>query len=242
MRTISSRSFKLPTFTSWLGLLALGLALVTSIAQAEAAKHTFIIGGSAHRNLRGQDAMHLLQDQLRADSDLEQRLLDPEYTVPREDWGYRDQHYRSAALMHYLIAKQIKAMAETGKIKKVTQLFDPEYGIGSKNHKDKGTIGNVFSFWGHPVQKEILGGGSRLKTLKVYTAFRITLKNELIRYARSRPLHWHQQSTTSKLQEVKAFLKNKYPEKTHSLREQLKALDYNLDTLLRRAIASNLIS
>ena len=144
--------------------------------------------------------------------------------------------------MLHLIARQIKRMAELREIKTIEQIIDPEHGIGSKDHKDKGTINDPLSFWGHPVQEEILGQRGRLKTLKVYHAFRTTIKNELIRFARHRPLEWHQLPTGQKLAETIQFLESEHAEATRRLRKELADYDLNLETLLRRAIESNLLS
>ena len=133
-------------------------------------------------------------------------MLDPKHTVQAEDWGYHHQAYGSEATMLHLFSLQIKAMAERRSIKTEKEVVDPKYGIGSKRHKDKGTINNPLSFWGHPVQSEILGQQSRLEALNIYHIFRLTLKNELIRYGRHQPLEWHKLPNEMKLEATFEFL------------------------------------
>ena len=173
--------------------------------------------------------------------ELKQRLLDPSYTVPEEGWGYYDQCYGSEETLHHLIAMQIKAMAERGEITTIVEVFDKAYGVGSKAHKDKGTINNVFSLWGHPVRREILVT-NKVSTLEVYQIFRNTLKNELKAFARQQNRHWHDQDINAKTQQTLAYLYEKYPQKTRQLAKQLQEIGLSLPTLIKRAISTHLLS
>lgn len=196
----------------------------------------------AHPTFRNTNAKIILEDHLSTHLDLKKRLLESDYQIPEQTWSYGTQHYRNHEVMLHLIAQQIKAMAERGAIEHIETIFDPEYGIGSKNHKDKGTINNPLSFWGHPVQTEILGQRSKLKALAVYHAFRQTIKNDLIHYARHQPIEWHQQNNEKKLQATLEYLNQHHPEKTKALSKALHKNGLNLTTLLRRAIETNLLS
>jgi hypothetical protein len=222
----------------------LNLLLFVFISSTNAAEHIseYLIGPDAHQNLRGRSAIELLDTYLEENPEMQNRLLDRQHVIAGESWSYDSQVYASTPVMRHLIARQIKAMAERRAVRTVDAIFDSEYGIGSKSHKDKGAIGNPLSFWGHPFQTEIIGQRSKRKALRIYHAFRSTLKNQLIRYARSQSLDWHRQPTSEKLDATLRFLNDKHPAATNTLRDQLKQHDIELEGLLRRAISSDLIS
>ena len=202
----------------------------------------FRISDDAPREFAGRDALQYTQKLLSQYPELQKRMLTPDYRSPGKEWEYGSQTYASPAVMEHLIALQIKAMAERHKIRSKKDIIHPKHGIGSKNHKDKGTINNPLSFFGHPVQEEILATNSRLKTLRVYHAFRKTIKNDLIRFARHQNLEWHQQSTAEKLSAILSFLEEQLPAKTKQLRDQLKDYDLELEQLIQTAIETNLLS
>lgn len=222
------------------GIILLLLA-TTALTQA-ATDERYLIAPDAAPELRERSAYDLIQQQLEQQPELEQRLLDPAHKISGEPWSYGTQTYCNRAVLLHLIAIQIKAMAECGAIKDPQQIFDSEYGIGSKNHKDKGTINNPLSFWGHPVQSEILGQRSKFKALKVYHAFRLTIKNELIHFARQQPLEWHQHLPQQKLADILDFLKQSHPEATQDLRQKLVSYNLTLEVLLQRALETHLLS
>jgi len=200
------------------------------------------IGTNAHKAFAGADAHQLVEALLAQHPEIKRRMREPAYTVPGEDWGYYDQCYQSDEVMLHLLALQVKAMSERREIKSIDDLLDNTHGIGSKNHKDKGTINNPLSIWGHPVQTEILGKRSRLKALKVYHAFRKTLKNELIRYGRSQSLEWHYLPKSERLEQTLDFLERAYPSKTKALQEALEDMNMELPKLLQAALTTHLIS
>lgn len=222
-------------------LLCCALFVISS-ALAVAQQIDYRINSHAHKRFAGKDAKELTIQLLRQHPELKRRMLDPTWTVPGEDWGYYSQTYGNESVMSHLIALQIKAMAEAGDLKTYDQLTDSTYGIGSKSHKDKGTINNPLSFWGHPVQSQILQTRSRLQTLKVYHTFRKTIKNELIQYARHRPLEWHLKTNSDKQKEIIEFLDTKHAEATQQLRDELQETVLNLEELILRALESHLLS
>ena len=167
-------------------------------------------------------------------------MLDSTYQAPHQKWAYHSQTYGSKPTMRHLLARQVKAMAERHQIQSDADILDPEFGIGSKNHKDKGTINNPLAWFGHPVQKEILKTNSKFRTLKVYHAFRQTIKNDLIHFARHQSVEWHQQDVDVKLAATMAFLLSAHPRKTLELRNRLEQYQIELEQLLYKAIASNL--
>lgn len=179
---------------------------------------------------------------LKSHPEIQRRMLDPSYQPPNQKWAYANQSYGSQATMLHLIALQVKAMAEQNEIHSPDDILHPDWGIGSKKHKDKGTIKNPLSFFGHPVQKEVLNTNSKIRTLKVYHAFRRTIKNELIHFARNQPLKWHQQNLDIKLKSTMRFLQTEHPKKTLQLRDQLKKYQIVLELLLHKALSSNLLS
>lgn len=217
------------------------LFATTALAHGET-NERYLIAAEAAPELRQRCAYDLIQQQLKIQPELEQRLLDPTHKISGKPWSYGTQTYCNRAVLLHLIAIQIKAMAEYGAIKDPQQIFDSEYGIGSKNHKDKGTINNPLSFWGHPVQSEILGQRSKFKALKVYHAFRLTIKNELIHFARQQPLEWHQSLPQQKLADILAFLKQHHTAASQELRQRLADYQLTLETLLQRALETNLLS
>tara|TARA_B110000285_G_scaffold227930_1_gene290041 strand:- start:4304 stop:4987 length:684 start_codon:yes stop_codon:yes gene_type:complete len=196
----------------------------------------------ADPTFRNTNAIVIFENYLSTHTELEARLLNPAHSSPSQTWSYNTQNYCNREVMRHLIALQIKAMAERGAIDHIETIFDPEYGIGSKNHKDKGTINNPISFWGHPIQIEILGQRSKLNALTVYHAFRQTIKNDLIRYARHQPIEWHKQDSKTKLQDTLEYLNQHHSEKTKALNKALHENGLNLPTLLKRAIETNLLS
>jgi hypothetical protein len=189
-----------------------------------------------------QNAYDYIVELLKSHPEIERRMLDPTYQTSDKKWAYHSQIYGSKSTMRHLLARQIKAMAERHQIQSADEILDPEFGIGSKNHKDKGTINNPLSWWGHPVQKEILKTNSKLRTLRVYHSFRQTIKNDLIHFARHQSLEWHQQAVDVKLKATMEFLNKENPRKTLELRDQLQKYQINLEQLLYTAIASNLLS
>ena len=188
-----------------------------------------------------QSVYKKLEEHLKQNPEVFHRLTDPTYTVPRKDWGYHDQYYPDHETMMHLISLQIKKMIELEEITQWSQVFDPKYGIGSKNHKDKGTINNVFSLFGHPVRDNILQG-SDASTLTVYHIFRKTIKNELKSFARSRPLEWHLKSTKIKTEKTLEFLFKNQPEKTKKIQKDLLEINLSLEVLVYRALESDLLS
>ena len=201
----------------------------------------YIINQNAAKALRGKNAYQQVKIYLQQHPELKKRLRDPEYVVEGKSWGYFDQCYGSDATMRHLIALQIKAMAERQELDSIAEAFDEDDGIGSKSHKDKGTINNVFSFWGHPVRDEILVS-SKASTLHVYNVFRNTIKNELKRFLRQQSLDWHLQDTTTKTQQTIIFLDQRHPQKVKSLQRQLAEINLDLETLIRRGFETNLLS
>lgn len=192
----------------------------------------------------GRDALYLLDQQLKKEPKLERRLLDADMPVENdggETWGYLDQAYANRNIMRHLVANQIKAMAEAGELSSIEEAFNEDVGIGSKYHKDKGTIGDVFSFWGHPVQEKVLGGG-KFKALEVYHAFRKTIKNKLKSYLRSQPVSWHRQTVSKRTRAIMKYLKRHHVDSTTRLKRQLKKKNMTLRALIQRALKSNLLS
>lgn len=200
------------------------------------------IAESASPIFAHKDALAYTINLLENHPEIQQRMLIPTHLALGKDWGYHSQTYGSESTMLHLIALQIKAMAERNVIQSTEDILDPEFGIGSKNHKDKGTINNPLSFSGHPVQKEILKTNSKLRTLKVYHAFRRTIKNDLIRFARNQSLEWHQQNVDIKLKSTMEFLRTEHPQKTLELRKQLQKYQLDLELLLSKAISCHLLS
>jgi hypothetical protein len=202
----------------------------------------YTIAATAPPLFAKQDALAYTINLLENHPEIKQRLLEPTHLALGEDWAYHSQTYGSESTMLHLVALQIKAMAERNAIQSTEDVLDPEFGIGSKNHKDKGTINNPLSWFGHPVQQEILITNSKLKTLKVYHAFRRTIKNDLIHFARNQSLEWHQQNVDIKLKSTLYFLRTQHPHKTLKLRKQLKKHQLDLELLLRKALSSHLLS
>lgn len=227
-----------------LRLAIAGLLLIAALSSNLAAitEPSYRINSHAKSDFAGKDARTILAEVLEKYPNLKQRMLDPTYLVPSKEWGYHTQTYKSEAVMQHLLAIQIKAMADSGDIRNWDDLTDTEHGIGSKDHKDKGTLKNPLSIWGHPVQTEILGQKSRLRALKVYHAFRTTIKNDLIRYARNQDLEWHLQSLEDRLQAVLSFLNSEHRLSTLELRNFLIENKLELKALLRKALETNLLS
>lgn len=192
--------------------------------------------------LRERSAYSIIQQKIKQQPELEKRLTAPNHRIPDTDWSYGSQTYLNRDVMLHLIAMQIKAMADRGAIEDIETIFDPKYGIGSKSHKDKGTIKNPLSFWGHPTQTEILGQRSKWKALAVYHAFRKTIKNDLIRYARTQALEWHLQPTQQKLDDIMNFLEQNQAAATKQLRQDLIKYKLPLETLIERALMTHLLS
>lgn len=185
---------------------------------------------------------HTLNHYFDTHPDLEKRLIDPHYKIPNEMWSYGSQTYRNREVMLHLITSQVQAMTERNEIDSIKEVFDERYGIGSKSHKDKGAINNPLSFFGHPIQKEILGQNSRRKSLQVYHAFRLTIKNELIQFSRNQSLEWHLQDDEKKLQDTLNYLKTQHPQEAIELKRRLEEYDIKLESLLRKAFTSHLLS
>ena len=202
----------------------------------------YTIADTAPTLFANKDALKYTVELMETHPEIQQRMLNPTHQPAGKNWAYHSQTYGSESTMLHLIAMQIKAMAERNAIQSTDDVLDPEFGIGSKNHKDKGTLNNPLSFFGHPVQQEILITNSKLRTLKVYHAFRRTIKNDLIRFARNQSLEWHQQHVDSKLKSTIEFLHTQHPHKTLQLRKQLQPFQLNLELLLRKAISSHLLS
>ena len=190
---------------------------------------------------RGQDAYQLVQVYFEQNPDLKHRLLDPDWVVIDGGWGYHDQGYGSEETMYHLIALQVKAMAERQEIDDMDDVFDEDYGIGSKSHKDKGTINNVFSIWGHPVRSEVLAD-KNVSALTVYNMFRKTIKNELKAFSRQQSLAWHLQDNVEKTRQTLAYLYQYHSQNTKRLERELEALNIRLPALIKRATQSNLLS
>lgn len=199
------------------------------------------INDLASPNLRGENAKTLVQQYLHTNPTLKERLTNSNYKIPEADWNYDDQIYKYEDTMLHLLALQIKKMAEISEITSLEEAFDPKYGIGSKDHKDKGTIGNVFSIFGHPVREEILQG-SEASVMTVYTLFRKTIKNQLKAFARSQTLDWHLQNIETKKTDTLKYLKKKYPLETNTLQTELNKIGLSFEILIERAIKSNLLS
>lgn len=228
------------------GIILLTSSLIyaeSSPASAEETLHPddYTISSQASETLRNQNALSILDNHLRTHPELKRRLIDESYTIPDENWGYYDQAYEHENTMRHLIANQIKAMAERQQVDDIEDIFDPDYGIGSKPHKDKGTINNVFSIWGHPVRDEILNG-STASTKTVYEFFRLTIKNNLKAYARSQTLKWHRQPVEIRVKATLEYLNNNHHDKTQKLSENLKAIQLDLEELIRRTLQTNLLS
>ena len=132
------------------------LFLTVSVASLTAARlepSDYLIDAPDVSKFHGRSALTLFDDYLSRHAALGVRMLDPEVTVGSkrskrgrpgrrdEAWGYYDQCYGSSEVMRHLIAVQIKAMAELEAIESLDDVFNVHYGIGSKFHKDKGTIG-----------------------------------------------------------------------------------------------------
>ena len=189
----------------------------------------------------GLDSRKIISEYLSKNPKMFERLTNPNFTVADQDWGYYDQFYRDKDAMIHLLAKQTKMMVELGQIQSLDKLFHPKYGIGSKNHKDKGTINDVFSVFGHPVRKWILQGSSA-NTITVYHLFRETVKNELKAFARSQKLDWHKQKIQIKKNQILQFLMRNHPQKTKKLQERLVEINLSLETLILRTLQTNLLS
>jgi hypothetical protein len=219
-------------------ILLFSTLLICTLGHSE----DYQIAKNATPHFANQNAYDYIVKLLKSHPEIERRMLDPTHQAPDERWAYHNQTYGSKSTMLHLLARQIKAMAEGHYIESNDDILDPEFGIGSKNHKDKGTINNPLSWWGHPVQKEILKTDSKLRTLKVYHAFRKTIKNDLIHFARHQSIEWHQQDMDLKLEATMEFLHKEHPRKTLELRDQLEYYEIDLEQLLYDAIASNLLS
>lgn len=193
-------------------------------------------------NFEAQNSYQLIVHILEERPELKKRMLDRSYSIETEEWGYHSQVYGDESIMYHLLALQVKAMAERGAIKDLDEVLHPKYGIGSKYHKDKGTIGNPFSIWGHPVQTEILGQRSRLKALRVYHAFRKTIKNQLIHYGRNQSLEWHLQPLAAKKAATLEYLEAEFPEAVNQLETVLRDESISLSDLLEKALLTNLLS
>ena len=202
----------------------------------------YTISNTAPPLFANQDALKYATELMESYPEIQRRMLDPTHQPPGTDWAYYSQTYSCEPTMLHLIALQIKAMAERNAIQSTEDILDPKFGLGSKNHKDKGTLNNPLSFFGHPVQKEILATNSTLRTLKVYHAFRRTIKNDLIRFARNQSLEWHQQHIDHKVKSTLAFLHTEHPRRTLELRKTLRAFQLDLELLLRKALSSHLLS
>ena len=202
----------------------------------------YIIATTASPRFANLDALKYTTELMEKNPQIQQRMLDPTHQPTSMDWAYHSQTYSSESTMLHLVALQIKAMAERNAIQSTEDILDTKFGLGSKNHKDKGTLNNPLSFFGHPVQKEILVTNSALRTLKVYHAFRRTIKNDLIRFARNQSLEWHRQNVDSKVMSTITFLHTEHPHKTLELRKQLRAFQLDLELLLRKALSSHLLS
>jgi len=224
--------------------LLLPLLCVLQLVDAEplSLRPNYQISEQAAPFFANKNAKVILHGYLDSHPLLKQRLIDPSYLDSDQTWAYHTQTYLNLEVLSYLVSLQIKAMAERKEIRSLEDIFDTKYGIGSKSHKDKGTINNPLSLWGHPVQKEVLGRKSRLNTLRVYTALRETVKNDLIHYGRNQALGWHQKTTEQKLAETINYLEKHHSEKTSQLRKRLKMLNYDLETLIRKVIETHLIS
>jgi len=105
----------------------------------------YTIAATAPPLFAKQDALAYTINLLENHPEIKQRLLEPTHLTLGEDWAYQSQTYGSESTMLHLIALQIKAMAERNAIQSTEDVLDPEFGIGSKNHKDKGTINNPLS-------------------------------------------------------------------------------------------------
>jgi hypothetical protein len=202
----------------------------------------YTISNTAPPLFANQDAFNYTIELMESYPEIQRRMLDPTHRPPRTDWAYYSQTYSSESTMLHLIALQIKAMAEHNAIQSTEDILDPKFGLGSKNHKDKGTLKNPLSFFGHPVQKEVLATKSTLRTLKVYHAFRRTIKNDLIRFARNQSLEWHQQHIDQRVKATLEFLYTEHPRRTLELRKKLRAFQLDLEILLRKALSSHLLS
>lgn len=220
--------------------LFLTCAILMSSTDSDQGDH-YIIRSGKIPNLIGRCAYTKLSLHFEQHPELIDRLTSPTDLIPGQNWGYLDQYYPNKETMLHLMAKQIKTMIEMGEIKKWKQVFDPKYGIGSKNHKDKGTLNNVFSVFGHPV-REIILQGSQVSTLTVYNLFRKSIKNELKAFARSRTVAWHFLKTNIKTKETMNYLLKNYPKKTNQIEADLKKIGLSLETLISRALNSNLLS
>ena len=225
---------------SFLTIVFLFTISVSCLLGKELLPQKYLIDAPSVKNLHGKSALTILDNYFFKHPELVEKMLNA--SIADDDtWGYYDQCYGTRVVMRHLIASQIKAMAELKKIKSINDIFDGRYGVGSKFHKDKGTIGNIFSIWGHPVRKYILQGG-RSSTRKVYDAFRLTLKNELKGYVRKQSVEWHMMPADKRLDETLKYLNAEFPEKTNLLRTKLKSLGLDLKTLIRRTIETNLLS
>lgn len=189
-----------------------------------------------------QDALLYTRALLAAHPAIKQRMCTPEYAHAQYGWSYGSQVYGSEATMLHLIALQIKSMAEAQAIHSESDLLDPQYGIGSKNHKDKGCINNPLAVLGHPIQQALFERSNPLTLHSLYHAFRKSIKNPLIRFARQQSLKWHQQSSAARLQAVISFLKTQYPLKTQQFEAALAEHKIELAALLARAINCKLLS
>jgi len=228
-------------------LLSLGVYSGLNLSAVEEAGSSpdllsfYEIDVSAAAAFRSKNAFTLLGDYLLSHPEMKQRLMDENYIIAGENWSYRDQVYKDEQTLRHLIALQIKAMAERNEITTMNEAFSKRYGIGSKFHKDKGAINNIFSIWGHPVRKEILQGGSSA-TRHVYALFRDSIKNQLIRFLRSQPLEWHLMDAQVRTQAILAWLNKHYPVKTKKLEAELQEINLSLELLIQRTLSSHLLS
>ena len=190
---------------------------------------------------RNRNALDIVFECFSEHPELKMRLLDPKSTVAGKKWGYFDQAYEHEETMLHVVSLQVKAMVEREEVKSTDQLFDDEFGIGSKFHKDKGTINNIFSLWGHPVRTELLQGSSK-NTHYVYEQFRLTIKNDLVRFVRGQSLDWHLQSDVEKKKQTLEFLEKNVPEATLRLNQQLLEINLSLELLIDRVLVTNLLS
>ena len=229
-----------PAFFFILSCLCFGALQAQSHATPVNAE-IYQISEAASGDFRNKNAYAILEKIFKQNPGLKQKLLDPHAIDASERWGYLDQAYLHEETMRHLIALQIKTMAELGAIDSSAEIIDPKYGIGSKAHKDKGTINNVFSVFGHPVRKHILDG-SQASTLEVYTIFRTTIKNQLKAFLRSRNLQWHLQAPKAKSTEIIQYLEKHFPNRYAELTLRLREIGLELESLIQRTFQTNLLS
>ena len=153
------------------------------------------------------------------------------HTVWVELWQPR---HGSEATMLHLIALQIKSMAEAQAIHSETDLLDPQYGIGSKNHKDKGCINNPLAVLGHPIQQALFNRSNPLTLHSLYHAF---LRVSKIPHP-FRPAAKSGMASAKPGSSCYQLLRTQYPIKTQHLKPHSQSTRSNYDLRPERSTAS----